>query len=60
MKANSINATSGTGEEDAKMVLFLGVTTALVGTCFIIEAPKHIKNAGLILSDNGIGVKIKF
>lgn len=60
IKANSINATSGTGGNDGKMVLFLGVATAIVGTCFIIEAPNHIKNAGLILSGNGIGVKIQF
>ena len=40
--------------------LFLGVASSVVGTCFIFEAPSHIKNAGLILSGNGVGIKIVF
>jgi hypothetical protein len=32
---------------------------SLIGTHHVIEAPIHIKNAGLILSGNGVGIVIK-
>ena len=37
----------------------VGGVTSLIGTIMVIEAPCHIKNAGLILSGNGVGLTIK-
>lgn len=54
------NGSSSQDVQLGNMVLFLGVSSALVGTYFVIEAPSHIKNAGLILSGNGVGVKVRF
>jgi hypothetical protein len=39
--------------------LVIGGITSLIGTIIVIEAPCHIKNAGLILSGNGVGLTIK-
>ena len=51
---------NGTVSDLRGFTLFLGVASSVVGTCFIFEAPRHIKNAGLILSGNGVGIKIVF
>lgn len=40
-------------------VLVIGSLISIVGTGFIIEAPIHIKRAGIILNQNGVGVKVK-
>jgi hypothetical protein len=37
----------------------VGGVLSLIGTYYTIEAPIHIRNAGLILSGNGIGIRIK-
>jgi hypothetical protein len=37
----------------------IGGIASLIGTYYIIEAPIHIKRAGLILSGNSVGLKIK-
>ena len=37
----------------------VGGILSVMGTVHIIDAPKHIKNAGLILSGNGVGIVIK-
>ena len=39
--------------------LVIGGLISLVGAVFIIEAPIHIKRAGLILNENGVGIKVK-
>lgn len=36
-----------------------GGIIALTGSIFLLEAPIHIKKAGLLLNENGVGVKIK-
>jgi hypothetical protein len=42
-----------------KALTVVGGLSSLVGTILVIEAPCHIKNAGLILSGNGGGLIIK-
>jgi hypothetical protein len=37
----------------------VGCIVSTIGIIYTLEAPKHIKNAGLILSGNGVGIKIK-
>jgi hypothetical protein len=37
----------------------IGGVASLIGTYYTLEAPIHIKRAGLILNGNGVGVKIK-
>jgi hypothetical protein len=37
----------------------VGGILSVIGTVHIIDAPKHIKNAGLILSGNGVGIVVK-
>jgi hypothetical protein len=37
----------------------VGGVLSLVGTYYTIEAPIHVRNAGLILSGNGVGIRIK-
>jgi hypothetical protein len=55
------NKESGYYKQDVgKMLTAVGGITALVGTIMIIEAPLHIKNAGLILSGGGVGLTVKF
>jgi hypothetical protein len=54
--ATSINTSKETG---GLALMVVGGITSLVGTCFIIEAPIHIKRAALIMNANGIGVKVK-
>lgn len=56
---SNLNA-NNPSQKSGRVFMFLGGATAIVGTCFLLEAPKHIKNAGLILSGNGVGVKISF
>ena len=59
--SSNIKINGGAGQvENGNIVLFLGASSALIGTYFILEAPRHIKNAGLILSGNGVGIKIVF
>ena len=41
------------------MFTVVGGISALAGTIMLIEAPLHIKNAGLILSGGGVGLTIK-
>ena len=41
------------------MLSVIGGVMGLIGTYYTIEAPIHIKRAGLILNGNGVGVKIK-
>ena len=50
-----------TNFSDGKVPVFgyaIGGALTLFGTYFILEAPIHINRAGLILNQNGIGVKI--
>ena len=55
------NKESGYYKQDVgKMLTAVGSITALVGTIMLIEAPLHIKNAGLILSGGGVGLTVKF
>jgi len=52
-----------TNFSDGKVPVFgyaVGGALTLFGTYFILEAPIHINRAGLILNQNGIGVKINF
>jgi hypothetical protein len=42
------------------MFSVVGGISALAGTIMLIEAPLHIKNAGLILSGGGVGLTVKF
>jgi len=42
------------------MFNIVGGISALAGTIMLIEAPLHIKNAGLILSGGGVGLTVKF
>jgi hypothetical protein len=37
----------------------VGGVITLVGSIFLIEAPIHIKKAGLLLNENGVGINIK-
>jgi hypothetical protein len=39
--------------------LVVGIGTSIVGTILILEAPLHIKRAGIIMDSRGIGLKIK-
>lgn len=53
-----------TGVDQEKKALGIGLTAVggiltIIGTHHVIEAPIHIKNAGLILSGNGVGIVIK-
>jgi hypothetical protein len=41
------------------MMTAVGGILSVMGTVHIIDAPKHIKNAGLILSGNGVGIVVK-
>jgi hypothetical protein len=36
-----------------------GVLFGLIGSIIVLEAPRHIKRAGFIMNDNGVGVGIK-
>ena len=36
-----------------------GILTTLIGTVFLIEAPIHLKRAGVIMDHRGVGVSIK-
>jgi hypothetical protein len=39
--------------------LVIGSLISIIGAGFIIEAPIHIKRAGIILNENGVGIKVK-
>ena len=41
------------------IITVIGGLISLTGTYFILEAPTHIKRAGLIMNQNGVGIKIK-
>jgi hypothetical protein len=43
---------------DASSGLVIGGIISLIGVGFIIEAPIHIRNAGIILNQNGVGLKV--
>lgn len=45
--------------DDPTPGLVIGSLISLMGIGFIIQAPIHIKRAGLILNENGVGIKIR-
>lgn len=38
---------------------YVGVITSLIGTVLVIESPIHLKRAGILLNNNGVGLQIK-
>jgi len=40
-------------------VVGVGILTSIIGTVFILEAPVHIKRAGIILDQRGVGISVK-
>jgi hypothetical protein len=69
MVGGSLTSTAGimirnNGEEYQKpsssLLIVSGSIISLIGLGFILEAPIHIKNAGLILRGKGAGIVIKF
>jgi hypothetical protein len=54
--SSSVAITNGA---DTTPGLVIGSLISIVGAVFIIEAPIHIKRAGIILNENGVGIKVK-
>jgi hypothetical protein len=54
--SSSVAITNGA---DPTPGLVIGSLISIVGAGFIIEAPIHIKRAGIILNENGVGIKVK-
>ena len=46
-------------EEDSPFAFYSGSALSLSGTILILEAPLHIKRAGVIMNKNGIGIQMK-
>jgi len=44
---------------NGRILAGVGQLLALAGVVYKIEAPLHIKKAGLILSGNGVGIRVK-
>ena len=40
-------------------IIGIGILTSIIGTVFILEAPVHIKRAGIILDQRGVGISVK-
>lgn len=49
---------SGVTSGDNRPLIMIGGLAMLVGTAYKIEAIKHIQNAGILLNEHGIGVRI--
>jgi hypothetical protein len=45
--------------QQQKSLVVIGGITCLIGTFITIQSHSHIRNAGILLNENGIGVKIK-
>lgn len=56
--ATSAYASMSTNKTPIGGYIAAGIIT-LAGSIFLLEAPIHIKKAGLLLNENGVGVKIK-
>lgn len=54
----SIGAFSDQQEDDKKVYSVIGGLVNLAGAFFIASSHKHIKYAGLLLNENGIGIKV--
>ncbi len=54
--SSSVAITNGA---DTTPGLVIGSLISIVGAVFIIEAPIHFKRAGIILNENGVGIKVK-
>jgi hypothetical protein len=54
--SSAVAITNGT---DPTPGLVIGSLISIVGAGFIIESPIHIKRAGIILNENGVGIKVK-
>lgn len=39
--------------------ILIGSAISTIGTIVVLTAPNHIKKAGLLLNENGVGVKVK-
>lgn len=44
--------------ENSRILAGVGTIFALAGTCIILESVVHLKRAGIILNQNGVGLKI--
>ena len=40
-------------------VALIGGVVSIIGAVLVLEAPTHIRDAGLILSGNGVGITVK-
>lgn len=40
-------------------VAWIGGVVSIIGAVLVLEAPTHIRDAGLILSGNGVGITVK-
>lgn len=49
----------GSRDSDLKPISVVGALISIVGTILVVEAPIHLKRAGILLNENGVGVKIK-
>lgn len=56
---STIYATSSFTQKTPIGGYIAGSIITLAGSIFLLEAPIHIKKAGLLLNENGVGVKIK-
>jgi hypothetical protein len=54
----SIGAFSDQQADDKKVYSVIGGLVNLAGAFFIVSSHKHIKYAGLLLNENGIGIKV--